>query len=211
MARNMKRREPIRCALAAKVMSYEADIRERGVTSGKCVTFITHYPLFLLFHPLSLCSASHEAKEPFCVNSLIRETLTCGSRPLFLFILVGKYFIDFCSNRRRAELRGALTGIRLCGGFLGWVGNLWGGVWVCVDGASDVPPHNPYPFSASERTNYSCDPWTIITHLFLSSFTPYLQYFCTPSFLTYSSDKRSSFTNIWMWQGFCLCSPERKL
>lgn len=83
---------------------------------------------------LSLCSASHEAKEPSCVNSLIRETLTCGSRPLFLFILVGKYFIDFCcSNRRRAELRGALCGIRLCGGFRGWVGSLWCGVCVCGD------------------------------------------------------------------------------
>lgn len=81
---------------------------------------------------LPLCSASHEAKEPFCVNSLIRKTLTHGSHPLFLFILVGKYFIDFCSNRRRAEPRGALCGIRLCRGFLGWVGSLWGGVYVCV-------------------------------------------------------------------------------
>lgn len=103
---------------------------------SECMTFITHYPLFLLLHPVSLCSASQEAKKLFCVNSLIRKTLTWRSHPLFFLILVGKYFIDFCSNRRRAEMRGALCGIRLCGRFPGW-GELWGGMYVCVCGRGD--------------------------------------------------------------------------
>lgn len=111
--------------LAAKVMSYEVDIREKAVPSGKCMTFIAHHPFFLLSSALSpSVLQAMKQKEPFSVNSLIRKTLTFGSHPLFLFILVGKYFIDFCSNRRQAELRGALCGIRHCGGFLGQVGSL---------------------------------------------------------------------------------------
>lgn len=121
-------------------LSYEVDIREKGAT---CMTFIAHYPFFPVLYSSSISSASHEAKEPFCVNSLIRKTLTCGFRPLFLFILVGKYFIDFCSNRRQAELRGALCGIRLCGGFSGMGGELvrqyvYVCVYVCATGAMSL-------------------------------------------------------------------------
>lgn len=82
-----------------------------------------HHSLSILPPPPSpSVLQARKPEEPFCVNSLIRKTLTRTSHPLFLFILVGKYFIDFCSNRRRAEMRGALCGIRLCGGFPGRVG-----------------------------------------------------------------------------------------
>lgn len=107
---------------AAKVMSYEVDIREMGSIKWEQYD-LHHSPSIRVSHHQCLSSASHEAKEPLCVNSLIRKTLTCGSHPLFLLILVGKYFIDFfffffCSNRRQEEPRRALCGIRLRGGLL---------------------------------------------------------------------------------------------
>lgn len=73
---------------------------------------------------------ARKQRSPF-VWTLIRKTLTWKSHPLFFLILVGKYFIDFCSNRRRVEMRGALCGIRLCGRFPGW-GELWGGMCMSV-------------------------------------------------------------------------------
>lgn len=106
------------------VMKLILEGRERR--SGKCVTFITHHPLFPHFQPLSLCSARREAEKKkkkkkrvraFCVNSLIRKTLT-SIVPLHFGGKIFHWFF-FCSNRRRAELRGALCGITLCGGFSG--------------------------------------------------------------------------------------------
>lgn len=108
---------------AAKVMSYEVDIREMGSIKWEQYD-LHHSPSICFSHHQCLSSASHAAKETLCVNSLIRKTLTCGSHPLLLLILVGKYFIDFfffsffCSSRRREEPRRALCGIRLCGGLL---------------------------------------------------------------------------------------------
>lgn len=117
-------------------LNYEVDIREEGATSGKRSTFIALFPSTTGLCPLPslISSASHGTPQPFGVNSLIRKTLTCVFHPLFLFILVGKYFIDFCSNRRRMELRVALCGIRLCRGFSG-LGGLLVKLRVCVSGA----------------------------------------------------------------------------
>lgn len=77
---------------------------------GKQMTFISHYLLFPHSLPL-FCKPT----EPFCVNPLIRKTLT-SIVPLHF----GGKNISLIhpprSNRRRAELRGALLGIRLCRG-----------------------------------------------------------------------------------------------
>lgn len=122
-------------------------------------------------HHQCLSSASHAAKETLCVNSLIRKTLTCGSHPLFLLILVGKYFIDFfffsffCSSRRREEPRRALCGIRLRGGLLWWVWSWRGSAYVYVWERCSVPPHNRYPSPPTEKTLYRCDP--IVASFFL--------------------------------------------
>lgn len=58
-------------------------------------------------------------QQLLCVNSLIRKTLRCGSFPLFLLILVGKYFIDFffSSNRSRQSWEGLCAGLDTAGGF----------------------------------------------------------------------------------------------
>lgn len=60
------------------------------------------------------------------MNSLIRETLTCGSHPLFLFILVGKYFIDFFF----AAIEGGRSRVDLCVG-LDSAGGFWDGWGAC--------------------------------------------------------------------------------
>lgn len=175
-----------------------------GAIHGKWATFT--YKSFILVSKLrSLSSEWHKAQEPFCMNSLIRKTLGCGSHPLFLLILVGKYFIDFCSNRKRAELRRALSWIRRCGGFQWWV-RRWRG---CVRGKGETfPLTTATPFSP-ERTNYSCE--LIIAHLFPqhSLFTPYPLRNFWWSFFRYPHDRSNSFTNIWIYLGFCLCSVKR--
>lgn len=60
LTRNIKGCQWIRCALAAKLMSYEVDIREMEATSGKRMTFITHYSFIPVSRPLSLSSESHK-------------------------------------------------------------------------------------------------------------------------------------------------------
>lgn len=132
-------------------MTYEADATEERTRSSKYTTFITHHPFVLTFQAVSFCYAGYEAKELFCVNSVIRRTLMCGSHPLFLFILVGKYFIDFCSNRNLAELREALCGIKHCGGYLGRERRVFSKWSVCVQCASvgprgDIPQHISWTF-----------------------------------------------------------------
>lgn len=193
-----------RCAVAAKVMSDEVDMRARGASVWPSSLTI-YYPSSSTLPPS--VREARKLTEPFCVNSLIRETLTCRSPPLFLFILVGKYFIDFCSNRRRAEMRRALCGIRLCGGFPEWVGSYECG---CGEGGN-VPARNPYyPFSPSGWTNYSCDPQTIIAHPFLLVTIVYSAPAASPRFALLLYRYANSSSKIWIWHHVSSCSPEQE-
>lgn len=127
---------------------------------------------------------------------------------------MGKYFIDFFlqqSKAGRAE-RGSVWDYTLRGVFRDGWGD--GEVWVCVRACGggwwgNVPPHNPYPFSPSERTNYSCDPWAIITHLFLPPpvVSPRTCWSTAAGCLFFQSHmlmiNLAHLQNIWIWQAFC--------
>lgn len=77
-----------------------------------------HQSLSIIFWLSPFAPQAMKPTEPFSVNSLIRKTLT----PIVPLHFGGKNIslIFFPhSNRSQAELRGALRGIRLCGGFSG--------------------------------------------------------------------------------------------
>lgn len=201
-------------------MSYEVDIRGKGATEWE-VCDLHRSPSIISPLPASLtlfCKAwsGKEKKKKkrvraFCVNSLIRKTLT-SIVPLHFGGKIFHWFF-FAAIEGGQSWEGLCVGLHSAGGFQGRVGRRRG-VSVCVRACGggwwgNVPPHNPYPFSPSERTNYSCDPRAIITHLFLPPpvVSPRTCLSTAAGCLFFQSHmlmiNPAHLQNIWIWQAFC--------
>ena len=152
------------------VMKLILERRERR--SGKCVTFITHHPLFPHFQPLSLCSARREVEKKgekkrraFCVNSLIRKTLT-SIVPLHFGGKIFHWF-SFAAIEGGQSWEGLCVGLHSAGGFQGRVGSSRG-VSVCASGAVVVDGEvmslliTPAPLLALRKNQLQ--PWSSSHH-----------------------------------------------
>lgn len=130
--------QPIRCALAARVMSYEVDIRGKGATEWE-VCDLHRSPSIISPLPASLtlfCKAwsGKEKKKKkrvraFCVNSLIRKTLT-SIVPLHFGGKIFHWFF-FAAIEGGQSWEGLCVGLHSAGGFQGRVGRRRG-VSVCA-------------------------------------------------------------------------------
>lgn len=101
----------------------------------KWMTFISHHLLFLFFFSLRFLQAKKRT-EPFCVNSLIRKTLTSIVPLHFGGKIFHWFFFFFFLHQQQQQSKaggaekGLCVGLDSAGGLLGWVWGTCEVVWM---------------------------------------------------------------------------------